>query len=220
MHWLAQQWKTLLLTGTEDRLLLNELQELALWQRIMKPALADRTLIEPAHVAKLAQDAYSVLADYNALGRLNDAMWMAEPSAEPEVFRKWARGFEEEMHAQRCLPRCELTGAVTDALAWGALSSPPEIGWLEIHRPTPAEGRFEDGARGARRKAESAGLGHSRASHRVCMRRRARETSQQHVHSGYWHERQEAEPGTRIGILMPDLAHHRSQLESAISIAC
>jgi ATP-dependent helicase/nuclease subunit B len=60
--WLSEQWKSLLLTGTEDRVLLNELQELVLWQRIMTPTLADRTLIEPAHMAKLAQEAYTLLA--------------------------------------------------------------------------------------------------------------------------------------------------------------
>ena len=209
--WLAEQWKTLLLTGTEDRLQLNELQELALWQRIMKPALAGRTLIEPAHMAKLAQDAYSLLADYNALGRLNDAMWMAEPSAEPEVFRKWARGFQEECARQRCLPRCELTGAVTYALAWGAVSSPAEIGWLGFDRPTPAEEALKTAleARGAKQKV----LGWDIESKPPRLYAAPSERDESAACARWVLSRQAAEPGTRIGILMPDLARDRSQLE-------
>ena len=91
--WLTEQWQSLLLTGTEDRLLLNDLQERALWERLITPVIEKFSLIEPARMAALAQDAYSLLATYRSLGRLNHAMWMAEPSAEPEVFRQWARAF-------------------------------------------------------------------------------------------------------------------------------
>ena len=137
--WLTEKWQELLLTGTEDRLLLNELQELALWQRIMKPTLATRSLIEPEHMARLAYEAYSLLAAYNSLGRVNDVMWMAERSAEPEVFRQWARSFQQECARHRWLPQCELMEAVTHALRFGVLSPPKEIGWLGFDRATPAE---------------------------------------------------------------------------------
>ncbi len=118
--WLTEQWNALLLTGTEDRLLLNHVQEHALWQRIIRPLIANFSLIEPARMATLAQQAYSLLAAYSALGRLNDAIWMAEPYAEPEVFRQWARSFQQECRRHRWLPQCELMEAVSHTLCAGA----------------------------------------------------------------------------------------------------
>ena len=55
--WLTEQWKSLLLTGTEDRLLLNELQERALWERLIAPVITKFSLVEPARMAQLAHDA-------------------------------------------------------------------------------------------------------------------------------------------------------------------
>ncbi len=137
--WLTEQWQSLLLTGTEDRLLLNDLQERALWERLITPAVVKLSLIEPARLAALAQDAYSLLAAYRSLERLNHALWMAEPSSEPEVFRQWARSFQQECTRHRWMPRCELTDAVADALRFGVLSPPTEIGWLGFDRATPAD---------------------------------------------------------------------------------
>ena len=70
--WLAEQWKALLLTGTEDRLLLNDLQERALWESLIAPAIRKFSLVDPARMAELAHDAYGLLANYGSLGRLND----------------------------------------------------------------------------------------------------------------------------------------------------
>ena len=61
--WLAEQWHSLLLTGTEGRVLLNELQEHALWERLIEPVLIGFSLIEPARMAALAQQAYALLAE-------------------------------------------------------------------------------------------------------------------------------------------------------------
>jgi probable DNA repair protein len=210
--WLAEQWKELLLTGTEDRLLLNELQELALWQRIMKPALSSRSLIEPAHMAKLAHDTYCLLAMYNGLGRLNDAMWMAESSAEPEVFRQWARTFQQECERNRWMPRCELTDGVTYALRFGVLTPPSEIGWLGFDRATPAEQALQTAleARGAAQQVLAWGVEQIVPPTLYPAQSEAAETT---ACAAWLRTRLEADPEARIGILMPDLASRRPQLE-------
>ena len=115
------------------------MQEHALWQRILKPQLAERSLIEPARVATQAQEAYALLAAYGALGRIHDSRWLVEPRTEPELFRTWARKFEEECGRRHWLPRCRLIDTVTHALRWGVLTPPSEIGWLGFDRETPAE---------------------------------------------------------------------------------
>ncbi len=72
--WLTEQWKSLLLTGTEDRLLLNDLQERAHWERLIAPVITKFSLVEPARMAQLAHDAYGLLANYRSLGRLSDSI--------------------------------------------------------------------------------------------------------------------------------------------------
>jgi ATP-dependent helicase/nuclease subunit B len=210
--WLTEQWKGLLLTGTEDRLLLNELQELALWQRIMTPTLTGRTLIEPAQMARLAQEAYSLLATYNALARVNDPLWMAEKSAEPEVFRHWARTFQQECARHRWIARCELTETVTYALRFGVIAPPKEIGWLGFDRATPAEEALQAAftARGGTQQTLA-----WRVKRRVPPSLyAAKGDKDETVACATWvRSRLEANPKARIGILLPDLANRRSLLE-------
>ncbi|HEY3989761.1 MAG TPA: PD-(D/E)XK nuclease family protein [Acidobacteriaceae bacterium] len=210
--WLAEQWRSLLLTGTEDRLLLNELQELVVWRRIMTPALANRSLIEPARMAKLAQEAYSLLAAYRSLGRLNDAMWMTEPHAEPEIFRRWARSFQQECARHRWIPHCELMDAVAYALRWGVLATPAEIGWIGFDRATPAERELEAvlEARGARQQALTWKVAQSVPPLLYAAQSEKDETA---ACAAWIRARFVADPQARIGILMPDLASRRAQLE-------
>jgi probable DNA repair protein len=210
--WLTEQWQSLLLTGTEDRMLLNDLQEHALWQRVITPVAANFSLIEPARMATLAQEAYSLLAAYNALGRLNDAMWMAEPFAEPEVFRRWACAFQQECARHRCLPRCELAEAVTHALGWGTLTPPTEVGWLGFDRATAAEERLRAAveARGAKQQVLGWNVEQSKAPRLYAASSEGEESA---ACARWVLSRQKSDPKARIGILMPDLASHRVQLE-------
>ena len=106
-------------------------------------------------MATLAQEAYSLLADYGALGRLNDAMWMAEPSAEPEVFRQWARSFQQECTRHRCLPRCELMEAVYLCSGLGRTVAASGDRMAGIRSRYSGRRSIEDGARSARRKAKA-----------------------------------------------------------------
>src|ERR1700742_4824678 len=153
--WLIQQWQSLLLTGTEDRVLLSDLQELALWERVIAPKIEKLSLIEPARLAALAQDAYSLLTIYGNVDRLNQPTWMAEPFAEPEVFREWARSFQQECARHRWMPQCELTEAVTHALRFGVLTPPREIGWLGFDRATPAEQELKAALEARRAKQQT-----------------------------------------------------------------
>jgi ATP-dependent helicase/nuclease subunit B len=213
--WLTEQWQSLLLTGTEDRLLLNDLQERALWGRLITPGVVKLSLIDPARLAALAQEAYSLLVTYRSLERLNHAMWMAEPSSEPEVFRQWARSFQQECARHRWMPRCELTGAVTDALRFGVLSPPAKIWWLGFDRATPADEALTAAleARGTRQQTLSWEL-EQRLSPTLYA---AQSEKDEAAACAIWvRKRLEADPKARIGILMPDLASRRSQLEHSL----
>jgi ATP-dependent helicase/nuclease subunit B len=210
--WLTEQWQSLLLTGTEDRLLLNDLQERALWQRLITPAIERFSLIEPARMAALAQEAYSLLAVYGSLGRLNNTAWMAEPSAEPEVFRHWARTFQQECTRHRWMPRSELIEAVTHALRFGVLTPPTEIGWLGFDRATPAEEGLQSAleARSTQQQMLSWEVEQRVPPSLYAAQSEKDETA---ACAAWTRSRLKADPKARIGILMPDLASRRSQLE-------
>jgi ATP-dependent helicase/nuclease subunit B len=210
--WLTEQWNALLLTGTEDRLLLNQVQEHALWQRIIRPLIANFSLIEPAQMATLAQQAYSLLAAYSALGRLSDTMWMAEPYAEPEVFRQWARSFQQECRRRRWLPQCELMEAGSHALRWGSIAPPQEIGWLGFDRATPAEEALQAAleARGAKQQALTWEMEQIAPPTLYAAQSEKGETA---ACASWARMRLASDPHSRIGILMPDLASRRAQLE-------
>jgi ATP-dependent helicase/nuclease subunit B len=210
--WLAEQWQAFVLTGAEGRVLLNELQELALWENLIEPTLIGISLIEPAHMAALAQQAYALLAEYNQLERLDDSMWLPETNSEPEVFRSWARSFQRECKRHQWLPRCELIGTITHALRWGMLPPPAEIGWLGFDRATPSEADLQS-------VLESLGTRQHVLSWKVEAQSPPRlytaqsEKEETAACAAWVRERLDANPGARIGILLPDLQNSRPQLE-------
>lgn len=213
--WLTEQWQLLLLTGTEDRLLLSDLQERVLWERLITPAVIKLSLIEPARIAALAQDAYSLLAAYRSPEQLNHAMWMAEPSAEPEVFRQWARNFQQECARRRWMPRCELTDAVTYALRFGVLAAPTDIGWLGFDRATPTEEALRS-ALEARSTKQQTLTWQVEQQVPPALYTAQSEKDEIAACAAWVRKRQEIDPKARIGIFMPDLGSRRSQLERSL----
>ena len=210
--WLVEQWQSLLLTGTENRVLLNELQEHGLWERLIEPSLTSISLIEPARMATLAGEAYALLVDYNRIGRLDDLVWLPEASSEPEVFRAWAISFRRECARHNWLPRCELTGAISHAMRWGMLEAPREIGWLGFDRATPAQAELQ--AVLESRDTRQHGLAWSVDPQVRPGLYTGRSEKEETAACAAWvREQLDANPRARIGILMPDLETRRAQLE-------
>lgn len=210
--WLIEQWKCLLLTGTEDRLLLNDLQERDVWEKIIGPAIRSFSLVEPARMSELAQDAYGLLTAHRGLGRLHGLAWAADPHAEPEIFRQWARSFQHECERRRWLPQCELIDAVTYAFQWGTLSPPKKVGWIGFDSGTPTEDALRTAleARGTTQQD----LTWKITPHTVPVVYKAQSEHHENTACAEWARAYlTSKPEARIGILMPDLASRRLQLE-------
>jgi ATP-dependent helicase/nuclease subunit B len=212
--WLTEQWQLLLLTGTEDRLLLNDLQEQAAWQFIMQPEIEGRSLIEPARLATQAQQAYALLAEYGGLGRLSGTAWPSDLS-EPTLFRRWGQLFQQECARRHWLPRCELADAIAHALRMGLIPAPREIGWLGFDRPTPADGNLRAALdeRGTVQRTL-----HWDADHvAVPLLYTAKSEPEEIRACAVWAREQLARrPEARIGILLPDVTSRRAALERAL----
>ena len=211
--WLMEQWQALLLTGGEARLLLNDVQEKALWQRVIAPRLSRLSLIAPARMGALAQQAYDLLAAYRALPRLNDAMWSSDPLAESELFRQWGRGFGEECNRHRWLPQSRLIGAIADAFEKGAIAAPSHIGWLGFDRTTPAQVNLVNALNTLECVQET--LSWDLPVSTPALYTAASEQDEVAACAQWVRTHLEAAPKARIGILMPDLAAARPMLERA-----
>lgn len=212
--WLAEQWHTLLLAGAEDRLLLNNAQEQAVWERIVSPTLAGRSLIAPARMTDLAQQAYALLAAHSALARLNDAAWSSDPHAEGELFRQWARAFREECRRRRWLPHCELSHAVAAGLRNGTIQAPQRVGWLGFDRHTPAQLALLEALASAGSEHQTLPTNQEECEPTLLA---AASESEQAAACAEWARAQlAARPSARIGILAPELSAIRPQLERAL----
>jgi probable DNA repair protein len=213
--WLIEEWQVLLLTGSEDRLLLNDLQEQAAWQHLMQPEIEGRSLIEPARLASQSQQGYALLAQYGGLGRLSGTAWPSDLISEPTLFRRWAQLFQQECARRRWLPRCELVDAIAHALRWGLIAAPSEIGWLGFDRATTAEQNLraaldERGTRQQTLRWDAEPV----ATPRLCP---AKSEPEEIRACAVWaREQLERRPEARIGILLPDVASRRAALERAL----
>ena len=211
--WLAEQWHALLLAGAEDRLLLNSTQEQAVWERIVTPSLAGRSLIAPARMTSLAQQAYALLAGHGALGRLDDAAW-GDPHSESELFRQWARGFREECRRRRWLPHCELSSAVAGGLRGGAMPAPARVGWLGFDRHTLAERALMAALQDAGTLQQAIAWDSSGMAPTVYAAASAADES---AACAEWARALlQKYPAARIAVLAPELSALRPQLERAL----
>jgi ATP-dependent helicase/nuclease subunit B len=131
--WLAGLWHRLLLDGATSQMLLNRIQEDALWRSIIAddPALPTRGAAES--LARLAADAWSLLARYRGLGRLPGSA----TNSDTEAFTRWAAEFDRRCRARGYLSRAGLAGFLRQSALNGTLRSaqtgaPQDAGLLLI----------------------------------------------------------------------------------------
>lgn len=213
--WMAERWHDLLLTGTEDRVLLSDMQEQAVWTAILQPQVESRSLIQPARLAAQAREAYALLARYDALARLDGRAWLAESGSEPELFRRWAQLFEQRCQREHWIPACALPDAITRALRFGQLAAPPLVGFLGFDRVSPDLHLL-------RRALQAAGSTVSdlawpeRDIAQPRLYTAAGEEQEVAACAAWVAQQLERYPGERIGVLLPDVATRRASLERAL----
>ncbi len=208
--WLQELWRELLLSGSEDRLLLNSLQEHSLWLRIVTPAVRQRSLISSDGVAALAQEAYALLADYGVVDRIAGQPWGAADS-EVELFRQWARSFRAECSRKGWIARNDLPAALSRALDSGQLALPSMVGWLGFDRITAAQQQLIAAAE--RAGSEVRYLTRAAAGSRSWLYTAATAADELTACAQWCREQLERAPGLRIGVVVPDLQRNRAEIE-------
>jgi len=118
--WLGSLWSQLLMSGAEDRVLLNRSQQQALWRSIIAADPDVTGLQSLDNLADLAAEAWRVIAVHEGHAQLN----RFAGSPDTQAFVRWAGEFERHCQRKRYLPDAALTSALTAALGKGTLHLP------------------------------------------------------------------------------------------------
>ena len=218
--WLSEQWHQLLLTGAEPRLLLSGLQEESIWAAIIRPELEARSLISPAEVARLAQNAWARLATYGGLAKLRQGPWdfaetgsdrsLSNETQEPELFRRWAVEFERRCQRNGWLSSSLLPWVIAEAISDRTLNAPIEIAWTGFDRTTPAEAAIQAALTTAGCAQSNAPLNMHAATRRVSL-----PTLEQEIEAcALWaRDTLRENPSARVGVLLQNPSGVRAQLD-------
>ena len=134
-QWTGSLWTETVLAGHDDRLLLNPLQEEALWRDVITAAAIPGTLTPAASLAQLAQSAWALAANFRAAHLLRRSA--STPDA--RTFAAWAEAFRARCNRDRALPAAELESALEQHLRDGHLQAPGRPLLVASPAQTPAQ---------------------------------------------------------------------------------
>lgn len=216
--WLELLWDSVAVSGdaAEHPLLLSPAQSAALWLRIIDASGA--TLLDPRGAAALAAEAWSLVHAWGTGGE----SWRAWRSEDPEpddasTFAAWAEAYRAELGRLHTLDQAQLADALAAPSSLAAKRAEPAhsivlVGFLEF---TPQQERLFA-------SLEASGGRITRIDplpERVSKPMRISANSPRDELAGalaWARERALEHPGTRIGIVVENLAQSRS---SAVALA-
>ena len=139
-EWTATLWRALLLEGSDDRVLLNRLQEEALWAEIItagpREALLSPTAL--AELSRLARSGFALAADAHALDRIS----RTAESYDARAFATWCQTFGDRCRADRLLPAALLEHALARHAAKLTPYLPKKLHFVGFDRFSPAKTRL------------------------------------------------------------------------------
>ena len=135
--WTAALWNGALVRGTEDRVLLNDVQEMALWTQVLTENAAP-TLRPLRAQAKLCSSALRLLAQYDTGHRFQSGQF-GSLSPDATLFAEWFHRFEEICSRDRLLPAAYLETELAVALRTGGIAPAAEYLLWSVTDLTPAE---------------------------------------------------------------------------------
>jgi ATP-dependent helicase/nuclease subunit B len=220
--WIASLWRDALVAGTESRVLLNDLQQNALWEQVIEGGVAE-TLRSSASLARMCAGATSLLGAYdlkNAFGRGSVGMatemaGMGTPDA--DTFARWWIAFEARCSDRGFLPASHAEIALAEHLRMGHIA--PSIEYL-LHgfdALTPAQQHLLNAL-----EAVGAKVSHTAFPQRADvapMLAACDSPADEYERCGVWARHALERAGARVAIVVPDLQECRPVLERALRTA-
>lgn len=200
--WLNHLWQEQALTNPDAPLLLTPFQEHALWIRVQQKAA--ELVVSLDALASLAQSAYQSLSDYE-LQREKNAAWF-EPDA--EQFRQWSKAFDQLCSERNWASRSNLEALLSRI---DNLNLPKRVLLAGFDRFTPAQQDLLEHFRKSGAVVEEAVLPPSEAMPTLLAAVDARDEL---LTCAEWcRHKLEHNPGTRIGVIAPDVRSIRSEAD-------
>jgi probable DNA repair protein len=210
-QWLRGFWSDLTLAGSELRLLLNPAQEHTLWREIVAESTT-AALGSPDALADLAQSAWQLAAQHNALSRLRTAA----NTHDSRIFADWAATFTRRCEQRGYLSPALLEQALQQHLRNHTLEAPPTLTLLGFLQKTPAQQSLLTAFASAGTTLNEHQLISNHPNH-IYARTTAPSEREEFTFAARWTRALlETDPSTRIAILVPDLTDARAELEDAL----
>ena len=203
--YLDRAWRDWLWRGAngDAPLLLNSLQEEALWQQIIRESPQGASLLQIPETARQAAQTWQLIVAYGL-----DVDGSFEASQDSAAFAGWSREFRTLCRASGWLEHARLSDFLRQKIAAGEAPQPKDVRVAGFDEMTPRQTAFLD-ALGEWRAVEM-----DNRSQEV-ERRRLRDSSGEVRSAAAWARRLlESDPKAQIGVIVvPDLARSRSTVE-------
>jgi len=197
--------------ATRLPILLSGAEEQALWEQAIVASESGKTLVSTPSAAALAREAWQIAHEWNLAPRLKNH----PANDDAKAFTEWAWRFEGMTQRDRSTDRARLPEAVTPHLSHAAIRKPRALVAYGFDTLKPQQSRFLAalGAAGVELYASGPEPRTSEA------RRIAFISAKDEIHAAasWARARLEASRGTRIGIVVPDLARSRDAVRRVLS---
>jgi ATP-dependent helicase/nuclease subunit B len=206
--WTAGLWHRLLIDGYATQLLLNRMQEHAVWREILiaDPELA--SLKSKDALAEMAAEAWRLLCRYDGRGRLR----RAAVSADTKAFQRWAQVFERRCRFGGFLAHAQLEETLVVAVQAGQLEiGTGGIALVGFDILTPAQMGLVEALRAAGEGVTEVRLA-TPIEHRMLVGA-TDEVEELSVAARWVREYLERQPGARVAVIVPGLETQRSEID-------
>ncbi|MFC5862993.1 PD-(D/E)XK nuclease family protein [Acidicapsa dinghuensis] len=204
-RWIAEEWHA---RNRDGRMLLQPLQERALWMRAIKQRHNGELTLSAGRLAAMAQSAYRLLCGHapNSLARGARSGWTNDAA----VFSEWMDAFEKLCREEDAISPSRLTIEVASLLRKEQKSTPnPPLLLIGFDRLTSAQESLLDAwGEWATDRSDMPGAGRYVATHdakteiEACVR--------------WIREQMEQSHSTRLMVIAPNLAERRGVLERTL----
>jgi len=213
--WTRGLWTGLAVQGHELRLLLNAAQEHRLWCEIIETSLAGRTLASSDALAEMARSAWSLVAAYQATGRIRGTA----ATFDTRTFAGWAESFKKICASENFLSLSELEEALRAHVRSGSLRLEGLVLLAGFEELTPAQSALVEALTANGGQIEGAALESAESSTSSRISTVVPTSRDEIVFAARWIRQLFADhvvesTAPRIAVLIPQPQERRAELES------
>jgi probable DNA repair protein len=209
-QWLEQAWHGWMVQANDGQsILLNSVQEAALWESIIQESVEGRSLLRIPETAWMAMEAWALLLAY----RLPFTREVFSVSDDCEAFFGWAREFDQRRQANGWIEAARLGDVIADLIRGGRIDRPFPVVFAGFDELTPQQEDLLDALCGSLHIPTVREEVNPRA---VAFRDSSEEIAQA---AGWARRRLQANGSAKIGVVIPSIDAERSKLQRAFEAA-